>query len=39
MKRKLSMEFIVSPVMSLAPAASPVFGGNGEDGLEKAKEA
>ena len=39
MKLKLSMAFIVLAVMSLAPAASPVFGGNGEDGLEKAKEA
>ena len=38
MKRKLSMAFIVLAVMSLALAASPVFGGNG-NGVENAKQA
>ena len=45
MKRKLSMAFFAVAIMSLALAASPVFGGNGgdvpvqQDGLENAKRA
>ena len=38
MKRKLSMAFIVVAIMSLALAASPVFGGN-DNGVEKANQA
>jgi opacity protein-like surface antigen len=38
MKRNLSMAFILIAIMSLALAASPVFGGNG-NGVENAKQA
>lgn len=38
MKRKFSLVLIVVAIMSLGLAASPVFGGNGND-VEKAKQA
>ena len=44
MKRKLSISLLVIAIISLALAASPVFGGEGDvtvkpDGLERAKQA
>jgi hypothetical protein len=39
MKRTVSIAFLLMAVSLLALAASPVFGGNDGDGLDKAEQA
>ena len=39
MKRKITMGIILATVMLLALAAAPVFGGNGDNGLDEAQKA